>query len=123
MGKKKINATVLGNVKNSYSDVSSSIKEVGEGLDGTASEAITNGNTAIKDTAGQTKEMLDSFDQYLSDVAAAFEDTDYKISQKISDPTPNTITDMQNTDAYKKLRQRDPSTPQTDAEARADGIG
>ncbi|MFC3931725.1 hypothetical protein ACVR0S_07760 [Streptococcus dentapri] len=101
---KKIDTDALANVKNSYEDLSNQITDIGDDtLDATAAEAIQSGNTAIKATAANTKDMLESFDKYLGDVAAAFKDVDDKLAESIGDPTPDTLNDIKHSDSYQRL--------------------
>lgn len=101
---KKINTNALASVKNAYEDLSDQITDIGDDtLDATAAAAIKSGNTAIKATAANTKSMLESFDKYLGNVAAAFKDVDDKLAESIGDPTPNTLKDIKNSDSYKRL--------------------
>ena len=47
--------------------------------------------------------------KFLADAATAFKDTDAKLAEEIGDPTPETNKDIKNSDAYKKLMERDKS--------------
>lgn len=120
----KISKDKLKSVKSTYSDMSSQLKDGASYVEDGASQGCFNAaKTAIEATAQGTEEVLKSFDAYLGSVAQAFDDADIKMSQDIGDPTPNTLRDIKNSDAYKKLREQetknDPSAPKTDLEAEA----
>ena len=42
----------------------------------------------------------------LSEVAAAFKNTDAKLAEAIGDPTPDTNKDIKNSESYKKLMKK-----------------
>lgn len=104
----------LRSVQNNYEDLSSSLSDASTLAQDSASiEALDAGNNAIKATSADTKDTLNAFDQFLSSVATAFETTDVTIAQKIGDPTPDTLKDIKEGDAYKKLMARDTNSKDT----------
>jgi len=108
--RKEIHTEKLEGVQNSLKYLNQEISNLSDaGLDTDSKTAIDSGNTAIKTTTSLTKTMLDSFDKFLADAATAFKDTDAKLAEAIGDPTPDTNKDIKNSDAYKKLMERDKS--------------
>ena len=82
--RKEIRTEKLEGVQNSLKYLNQEISNLSDaGLDSNAKTAIDSGNEAIKSTTSLTKNMLDSFDKYLSDVAAAFKETDAKLAEVI----------------------------------------
>lgn len=112
--RKEIRTEKLEGVQNSLKYLNQEISNFSDaGLDSNAKTAIDSGNEAIKSTTSLTKNMLDSFDKYLSDVAAAFKETDAKLAEVIGDPTPETNKDIKNSESYKKLMEHNTETKKT----------
>ena len=108
--RKEIHTEKLEGVQNSLKNLNQEISNLSDaGLDENSKTAIDSGNTAIKTTTSLTKTMLDSFDKFLADAATAFKDTDAKLAEAIGYPMPDTNKDIKNSDAYKKLMERDKS--------------
>ncbi len=112
--RKEIRTEKLEGVQNSLKYLNQEISNLSDaGLDSNAKTAIDSGNEAIKSTTSLTKNMLDSFDKYLSDVTAAFKETDAKLAEVIGDPTPETNKDIKNSESYKKLMEHNTETKKT----------
>ena len=105
--RKEIHTEKLEGDQNSLKSLNEEISNISDGdFDENAKSAMTSGNDAIKSTTSLCKNMLDSFDKYLSEVAAAFKNTDAKLAEAIGDPTPDTNKDIKNSESYKKLMKK-----------------
>lgn len=105
----------LNSVQNTYDDMSSQLKSP-EGIvgDSASLEAMTSGKEAITATSKNTKSMLSSLDIFLQSVGQSFKEKDVNLAMTIEgkDPTPDTLSGIQNSESYKRLRKEntDPLT-------------